>query len=53
MYMRLITDPTRLHAYQRDMRQQFAATLDNAPSDALLGAENSVIDAVPVKPAGD
>jgi hypothetical protein len=41
-YMRLITDPTTLHAYQRDMRQQFALTHDRQGTPpqrrALIGA---------------
>lgn len=52
MYMRIITDPATLHTYQSDMRQQFYASLD-VLSDALVGADQSVIEAEPVTPAVD
>lgn len=52
-YIRLITDPAALQARRRDTRQQFYVSVSTAPSDALLGADESVIDAGLVKPAAD
>jgi len=47
MYMRLITDPATLQAYRRDVRQFFYVSLDGTAKGALLGTDQSSIDASP------
>ena len=57
MYMRLITDPSTLQAYHRDLRQFFYVWVDGAANDAalepLLGSDRTAYDLSPVNPLTD